>query len=166
MVNLHLFIVYHKLFHLVCEKLQFKRDVQNLSPRPGAGEESVALNGTPPIHIARGGFGHLAESLFRATRADSELYPTLTADQLTHAESRGRGGGGGGCGGRLVERALPVGHVQQAGLGGGWPRLTLLQDTRTHRVRHTSCRRTADGVQHQSLRSARSTSSQIITPAC
>lgn len=26
MVNLHLFIVYHKLFHLVCEKLQFKRE--------------------------------------------------------------------------------------------------------------------------------------------
>lgn len=78
-------------------------------------------------------FGHLAESL---QILDSGLHPTLTADQLTHAESRGGGGGGGGRGGRLVERALPVGHVQQAGLGGCWPRLTLLLDTRTRRVTH------------------------------
>lgn len=96
--------------------------------------------------------GHLAESLFKTfgrdepqEPADPEPYQTLTADQLTHAESRG-GGGGGGCGGRLVEGALPVGHVEQAGLRGRWPGLTLLRDTRTRRIRHTT-----DGIQHQSL---------------
>lgn len=54
-------------------------------------------------------------------------FETLTADQLPHAEGRGRGGGG-GCGGGLVEGTLPVGHVEQAGLRGGWPGLTLLLD--------------------------------------
>lgn len=51
---------------------------------------------------------------------------TLTADQLPHAESRGRGGGGGGRRGRLVEWTLSVRHVEQTGLRGRWAGLVLV----------------------------------------
>lgn len=63
------------------------------------------------------------------------LHWTLTADQLPHAESWGRGWSG-GRGRGLVERTLSVGHVEQIGLRGCRTSLTLLLDTEARWIRH------------------------------
>lgn len=96
---------------------------------------NLGFNAHSPTHWSRKSQCILF-CVFEGMLCFSELCRTLTADQLAHAESRGGWGGGGGGGG-LVERTLPVGHVEQVGLRWRGSGLTLLLDTHANTITHT-----------------------------